>query len=83
MANYYTTQQLAQKLGLDEAAIARLQAKGLLEPTVKDGRSFFSSRQAYHLRAALRLACKEKIDLEEALARVEDRWLAQSSARGN
>lgn len=83
MADYYTIQQSAQKLGIAETSVAELEAKGLLQPTVKDGRRFFSSRQVYHLRAALRLARKEKIGLEEAFARVADRWLAQISARGN
>jgi DNA-binding transcriptional MerR regulator len=81
MADYYTVQQLAQVLGIAEATIAELQTKGLLQPTVKDGRSFFSSRQAHCLRAAIRWARKDKIDLPEAFARVEERWLAQTSAQ--
>ena len=83
MADYYTSEQLAQKLGIAEAAIAELEAKGLLQPIVKDGRKFFSSRQAYRLRAALRLARKQKLSLEEAFARMEDRRLCQASAIGN
>lgn len=80
MPDYYTSQQLAQTLGVAEAAIVELQTKGLLQPTIKDGRSFFSSRQAYCLRAAVRWARKDKIDLREAFARVEERWLAHTSA---
>ena len=80
MPDYYTSQQLAQTLGIAEATITALQTKGLLQPTVKDGRSFFSSRQAHCLRAALRWARKDKIDLQEAFARVEERWLAHTSA---
>ena len=80
MADYYTSQQLAQKLGIAEATIVELQAKGLLQPTLKNGKSFFSSRQAYCLRAAVRWARKDKIDLQEAFAKVEERWLAQTSA---
>jgi predicted site-specific integrase-resolvase len=80
MADYYTPQQLAQKLGIAEATITELQSNGLIQPTVKDGRSFLSSQQAYRLGAALRRARKDKIDLQEAFARVEERWLAQSSA---
>jgi hypothetical protein len=52
----------------------------LLQFTVKNGRSFLSSQQAYLLRVALRRARKEKIDLLEALSKVEERWLAQSGA---
>jgi DNA-binding transcriptional MerR regulator len=79
MPDYYTSQQLAQTLGIAEATITELQRKGLLQPTVKDGKSFLSSQQAYRLRAAVRWARKDKIDLQEAFAKVEERWLAQSS----
>jgi DNA-binding transcriptional MerR regulator len=78
MADYYTPQQLAHQLGIPEATIEELQTKGLLQPAVKDGRSFLSSQQAYRLRAAIRWARKDKIDLQEAFAKVEERWLAQT-----
>ncbi len=80
MPDFYTSQQLAQTLGIAEAIIVELQTKDLLQPTVKDGSSFFSSRQAHCLRAAVRWARKDKIDLQEAFARVEERWLAHTSA---
>lgn len=80
MPDYYTCQQLAQKLGIAEADITELQAKGLLQPTVKDGRSFFSARQAHCLRAAVRWARRDKIDLQKAFACIEERWLAHTSA---
>jgi DNA-binding transcriptional MerR regulator len=80
MPDYYTPQQLAQTLGITEATITELQRNGLLEPTVKDGKSFLSSQQAYRLRAAVRWARRDKIDLQEAFAKVEERWLAQTGA---
>jgi DNA-binding transcriptional MerR regulator len=78
--DYYTSQQLAQTLAIAEATIADLQTKGLLQPTVKDGRHFFSAQQAHCLRAAIRWARKNKIDLQKAFACVEERWLAHTSA---
>jgi len=81
MADYYTFQQATRTLGITEAKITELQRKGVLLPTVKDGRSFLSSQQVYRLRVAVRWARKEKIDLREALAKVEEHWLARSSAR--
>ncbi len=80
MADYYTPQQLAQMLGLTEATIAELQSKGLLEPTIKGGRSYFSSSQAQCLKAAVRWTHNDKIPLEEAFARAEERWLAHLNA---
>ncbi len=83
MADYYPSQQLAQKLDLDESTIAKLEAHGVLQPTIKNGQRFFSSRQEFLLRAALRLSRKNKIGLEEAFAKVENRWLSQIEARAN
>jgi hypothetical protein len=80
MPDYYTPQQLAQTLGIAETTLIELQRKGLLQPTVKEGRPFFSSRQAHCLRAAVRWARNDKIDLHEAFIRVEARWLAHTTA---
>ena len=78
MADYYNFQQLTQMCGIPEVTIAELQRKGLLQPTVKNGRPFFSSQQAYRLRAAVRRAHKDKIELVEAYARMEEAWLAHT-----
>lgn len=83
MADYYTSQQLAQTLGIAEAIITELQTKGLLQPTVQNGRSFFSAQQAYCLRTAVRWASRDKIDLHKALTRAQELWLAHTSAMKN
>ena len=80
MADYYNFQQVAQICGIAESTLEQLQSKGLLETTVKRGRPFLSSQQVYRLRIAVHQASKEKMDLQEALARVEERWLAQTVA---
>lgn len=49
MADYYTPEQLAQKLGITESVLAELELNGLFQPKLKDGRRFFSSRQAHDL----------------------------------
>lgn len=63
-----------------ETTLSELQRNGFLEPTVRRGRSFLSSQQVYRLRVAVRLARKDKIDLQDALKRVKARWLAQTTA---
>ncbi len=78
MADYYPPHQFAKTLEIDESTIAKLEAKNVLQPTFKNGKKFFSSRQAYLLRAAIRLARKDKIGLEEAFARLESSWVAQN-----
>jgi len=79
MADYYTPTQLALKVGISEAQIAELESKGLLQPSLKDGRRFFSSRQAHDLQVALRLARKQRVSLEQAFLRIEDLKLCQTS----
>jgi len=79
MGDYYTPAQLALKFGISAAQIAELESKGLLYPKLKDGRRFFSSRQAHDLQVALRLARKQNVTLEQAFARIEDLRLCQTS----
>ncbi len=81
MADYYNFQQLAQTLGISGASITELQDKGFLQPTIKNRRSFLCSQQAYRLRVAVRWANKNKIDLVEALAKVEERWVAHANSK--
>jgi hypothetical protein len=83
VADYYTCPQLALKLGISEVEIAELESKDLLHAKLKDGRRFFSSRQAHGLQVALRLARKQRVSLEHAFARVEEMRLCQASAIGS
>ncbi len=83
VSDYYTPAQLALKLGLSEAEISEFELNGLLHVTVKDGRRFFSSRQAHRLGAALRLARKQKVSLERAVAKIEDLRLSLASTSGD
>jgi DNA-binding transcriptional MerR regulator len=83
MADYYAPAQLAVKLGISESQIAELESKGFLHPKLKDGRRFYSSHQAYELHLALRLARKQKLTLEKAIARVEVLRLSSVSTTGS
>jgi DNA-binding transcriptional MerR regulator len=83
VADYYTLEQLAQKLGITASVLAELELKGLLQPKLKDGRRFFPSRQMYELRLALRVARKQKLTLEEAFARVEDLRRCKAGTTGS
>lgn len=83
MADYYTPEQLALKLGIAEGVIGELESKGLLQPKVKSGKRFFLSRQTHGLQVALRLARKRNVSLEQALAEVEELRLCQASTTGS
>jgi DNA-binding transcriptional MerR regulator len=75
MADYYSRAQLARKFGLSEHQLIALDNQGLLQPAVTRGQPFYSSRQAYLLRAALHLAETNKLSLEQALVEVKSRPL--------
>jgi len=82
VADYYTPEQLVQKLGITESVLAELELKGLLQPKLKNGRRFFSSRQMYQSRLALRLARKQNLTLEKAFSKVEDLRLCRVGTNG-
>lgn len=77
MADYYALEQIAAKLGIREAQIVELELTGLLHPKRKDGKQFFSFRQALDLQVAVRIARKQRITLERALPRLEEMHLCQ------
>ncbi len=83
MADFYTAGQLAYKLGLSEEELTELLAKAAFSPRVKDGREYYSAQQAYQLRAALRLARKHKMSLEDAFMRFRGRRLYQVEVSGD
>ena len=83
MADYYTLRQLTLKVGISEVQIAELESKGLLHPKLKNGKRFFSSRQAHALKVALQLGRKQGVSLGRALARVEEMRLCQASTIRN
>ena len=82
MGDYYTAEQLCLKLGISERELEKLEARGFLQPVVKNGRRFYSAQQAYQLRAALQLVRKQKMSLEEAFMRLRDRRLFQVEVSG-
>jgi hypothetical protein len=67
VADYYTLEQLAQKVGMGGSEVSDLLAKAAFSPTVKNGRNYYSARQVHQLQAALRLARKHSVSFEEAL----------------
>lgn len=75
MADYYSRAQLARKFGLSEQHLIALDEQGLFQPAVTRSQPFYSSQQAYLLRAAIHLAEKKKLPLEQALVEVKSRPL--------
>ena len=85
MGEYFTSQQLSQKLGIAESELTALEAGGHLQATVnrKNGGRFYSGRQAYRLRAALHLARQRKLSLREALEQLESSALHHKETHGH
>jgi hypothetical protein len=77
MADYYTTEHLVVHLGVAESQIASLVSQHLLLPIMKNGRQFHPAREVYRLKAAIKLAGKRKISLEDAMTQVSARLLYQ------
>jgi DNA-binding transcriptional MerR regulator len=76
IADYYTPEQIARRFKLSSAQVARLSQIGLLRPTIKNERTFYSSQQVYKLEVALRQVHAEHLSLEEAINDVDKRWMA-------
>jgi hypothetical protein len=76
IADYYTPEQIARRFNLSHAQMARLSQIGLLHPTIKNEKTFYSSQQVYKLEAAVRQVNAEHLSLEEAINEVDKRWMA-------
>jgi len=70
MADYYTIEQLTQKLDMEGSQVSELLAKAAISPAVRNGRNYYSARHLHQLQAALRLARRQGISFEEALQMV-------------
>jgi len=75
IADYYTPEQIARRFNISSAQVARLSQIGLLLPTIKNERPFYSSQQVYRLHAAVRQVKAEHLSLEEAINEVDKRWM--------
>jgi DNA-binding transcriptional MerR regulator len=67
IADYYTPEQIARRFNISDAQVAHLSQIGLLRPTFKNERTFYSSQQVYKLEAAVRQVNAEHLSLEEAI----------------
>jgi DNA-binding transcriptional MerR regulator len=76
IADYYTPEQIARRFKLSNDQVARLSQIGLLRPTIKNERTFYSSQQVYKLEVAVRQVKAEHLSLEEAINEVDKRWMA-------
>ena len=72
MADYYTSTQLATRLGVAEHILEELVSKELLQPKLKGESRFFSSSQAHDVEVAYRLSQKRKIGLDRAMLLVRE-----------
>ncbi|HTZ48611.1 MAG TPA: MerR family transcriptional regulator [Verrucomicrobiae bacterium] len=76
IADYYTPEQIARRFNISSAQVARLSQIGLLRPTIKNERTFYSSQQVYKLDVAVRQVKAEHLSLEQAIDEVDKRWMA-------
>lgn len=81
MSDYYSAEQLANRLGLSLEELQQAQACGLIRPVRKNGSVFYSSHHAYRLKAACQLRRKQRLNWEEAAAELGKRPLYHVSSR--
>ena len=81
MGDYFLAEQLAQKFRLGLKDLEEAQACGLIQPTYRNGRMFFDSRQAYRLQAASLLRRRKKLSWREVAAQMSAQPLYQVSNR--
>jgi len=71
MPEYFLAEHLAAKMGLSNEGLASFEAKGVIRAVVKNGRTYYSSRDFYRLKGVLHFMRDKGLSLEAARARVE------------
>ncbi|MFB3923734.1 MAG: MerR family transcriptional regulator [Terriglobia bacterium] len=70
MPDYMLAERLAVKLGLSPEELGSFEARGIIKGIAKNGRTYYSSQDAYRLKAVLQLVRTKGLAVEEARARV-------------
>jgi len=70
MPDYFLPEHLAMKLGISLEELLQFEARGVIKGIPKNGRTYYSSQDAYRLRGVLHLMRKKGLEMEEARARV-------------
>ena len=71
MPEYFLAEHLAARLGLSKEALASFEAKRAIRGVVKNGRTYYSSRDFYRLKGVLHFMRDKGLSLGAARARVE------------
>jgi DNA-binding transcriptional MerR regulator len=71
MPDYFLAEHFAAKMGVSREDLSSFEAKGVIRVVVKNGRTYYSSRDFYRLKGVLHLMRDKGLTLEGARARVE------------
>ena len=71
MPEYFLAEHLAAKAGLSKEGLSSFEAKGVIRAVVKNGRTYYTSRDFYRLKGVLHFMRDKGLSLEAARARVE------------
>ena len=71
MPEYLLAELLAPKLGLSVEGLRGFEAKGVIRAVARNGRTYYSSRDCYRLKAVLHFMRDKGLSLEAARAKVE------------
>ena len=71
MPEYFLAEHLAAKIGLSQEELRGFEARGVIRAVVKNGRTYYSSRDFYRLKGVLHFVRDKRLSLEAARVRVE------------
>lgn len=83
MPEFLLAELFASKLEMNAADLPRFEAQGVIKPVVKNGRTYYSSRDFYRLKGVLHFMRTNGLSVEEAQDRVANwSWGPQAAAAG-
>ena len=70
MPDYILEEHLSDKLGLSEKDLLYFESRGVIRGELKNGNTYYSSRDFYRLKGVLHYMRNKGLSLEEAQAQV-------------
>jgi len=81
MPEFLLAEQLANKLNVTN--LSEFEENGILKAVTKNGRTYYSSRDFYRLKAVLHFVREQGLSVDEAQNRLDNwNWAPQSAAVG-
>ncbi|MFB3915820.1 MAG: MerR family transcriptional regulator [Terriglobales bacterium] len=81
MPEFLLAAQFATKLNLMEEELSQFEEQGIIKPVLKNGRTYYSSRDFYRLKGVLHFMREKGLSMDEAQDRLDNwNWAPQTTA---